>query len=266
VSDLPTTQDIQRVARDVLRELTGTANPPGAERADRSGGGGGDRDDPPSRTLIGQAEVRAVKSRGETVLVVPPGAIVTPLARDVADGVGVELRYGAPGAPARPAGEAADSGPSPLSQGGPLALGSDHGGFPLKQLLKAHLEQRGVHVQDVGTHSKEACDYPDLAAEVARRVALGSASWGILVDGAGIGSCMAANKVPGVLAANCHDERTARNSREHNGANVLCLGSGTLDEAAARRVVDAWLETAFAGGRHGRRVDKIRALERSFVR
>ncbi|MCA8922383.1 MAG: RpiB/LacA/LacB family sugar-phosphate isomerase, partial [Planctomycetes bacterium] len=136
----------------------------------------------------------------------------------------------------------------------------------LKQELKQHLERSGLRVIDVGTHSKDACDYPDLAAAVAKAVALGQAGWGVVVDGAGIGSCMAANKVPGVLAATCHDVRTAKNSREHNGANVLCLGSGTLDLPAALQVLDAWLDTPFGGGRHGRRVDKIKALERSFCK
>jgi ribose 5-phosphate isomerase B len=159
----------------------------------------------------------------------------------------------------------ADAGPAPQA-GGAIAVGADHGGFPLKKALVAHLTARGLKVQDLGTHSDQAVDYPDLAVAVAKAVALGQASWGILVDGAGIGSCMAANKVPGVLAATCHDERTAKNSREHNGANVLCLGSGGLDEAAAKKVVDAWLATPFAGGRHGRRVDKIKAIERSFTK
>ncbi|RMG11481.1 MAG: ribose 5-phosphate isomerase B [Planctomycetota bacterium] len=160
--------------------------------------------------------------------------------------------------------ERAAGGPAPR-EGGRIALGADHGGFALKEAIEAHLRGRGLEVADLGTHSEASCDYPDFAAAVARAVALGEAAWGILVDGAGIGSCMAANKVPGVLAATCHDERTARNAREHNGSNVLCLGAGSLPVPAALRIVDAWLETPFAGGRHGRRVDKIRALERSFV-
>lgn len=247
---LPTQKDIEAVARDVLKEM-GLTDPQAPARE--------------ARALVSEAEVRAARARGEKVLVVAPGALVTPLARDAALDAGIEIRIGgAPGAPA-PAATPGDGGPAP-AEGGVIALGADHGGFPLKQALKAHLEGRGLRVSDLGTHSTEACDYPDLAARVAKAVALGDATWGILVDGAGIGSCMAANKVPGVLAATCHDERTARNSREHNGANVLCLGAGGLDEAAARRVVDAWLATPFAGGRHGKRVAKIRALERSFTR
>ena len=147
-----------------------------------------------------------------------------------------------------------------------FALGADHGGFKLKEALKRHLEARSIRVADMGTNSEESCDYPDFAARVAKSVALGEAQWGVIVDGAGIGSCMAANKVPGVLAATCCDEKAAKNAREHNGANVLCLGSGFLDEAKAKAVVDAFLATGFGGGRHGRRVAKIRALERAFVR
>lgn len=247
---LPTQKDIEAVARDVLREL-GLVDP--AARA---------RDE---KVLVTEADVRAARAKGEKVLVVPPGAIVTPLARDAAFDARIELRERAPGAPPPATSGEPDAGPAP-QDGGAIALAADHGGFALKQALLAHLKGRGLQVIDLGTHSTEAVDYPDFAAKVAKAVALGEAAWGILIDGAGIGSCMAANKVPGVLAATCHDERTARNSREHNGANVLCLGAGGLDEAAARRVVDAWLATPFAGGRHGRRVAKIKALERSFTR
>lgn len=250
---LPSQKDIEAVARDVLREL-GTSDPV-ASRAE-------------GRQLVSEGDVRAARARGEKVMVLPQGAIVTPLAKDAAADAGIELRFGSSsGAAVALAKDAAsDAGPAPQDEGGRIALGSDHGGWALKQALKKHLEGRGLSVVDLGTTSTEAVDYPDFAAKVAKAVALGEASWGILVDGAGIGSCMAANKVPGVLAATCHDERTAKNSREHNGANVLCLGSGGLDEAAARRVVDAWLATGFAGGRHGKRVAKIRAIERSFTR
>ena len=249
---LPSPKDIEAVARDVLKELGVTDPAPPRDR----------------RALITETDVRAARAKGEKVLVVGEGAIITPLARDAANDAGIEIRITSAGSKAATAkdGAAPDAGPAPQDEGGAIALGADHGGFPLKQALKAHLEARKLRVLDQGTTSTEAVDYPDFAAKVARAVALGQASWGIVVDGAGIGSCMAANKVPGVLAATCHDERTAKNSREHNGANVLCLGSGGLDEAAAKRVVDAWLATPFAGGRHGKRVAKIKAIERSFVR
>ena len=219
----------------------------------------------PRKELIDQSAVRQARDRGESLLWVPPGAIVTPLARDVAHDLQVTIRERPPHGDPEPHGEP-DAEPSPLQLGGPLAFGADHGGFDLKQYLAERARALGIEVQDHGTHSKSSVDYPDLAGSVARAVALGEARWGVLVDGAGIGSCMAANKVPGVLAATCHDARTARNSREHNGANVLCLGSGSLDPDAAWAVLEAWLQTGFGGGRHGRRVDKIRALERSFTR
>jgi ribose 5-phosphate isomerase B len=127
--------------------------------------------------------------------------------------------------------------------------------------LKAYLQQQGYQVDDCGTYSTDSVDYPDFAYAVAKKVSAGAAWRGILIDGAGIGSCMAANKVPGVLAAMCYDHDTAVNSREHNGANVLTLGAGMIDEALARQIVMTWLNTVFGGGRHARRVDKILAIE-----
>jgi ribose 5-phosphate isomerase B len=142
-----------------------------------------------------------------------------------------------------------------------ISMGADHGGFDLKEALKAYLQQQGYQVDDCGTYSTDSVDYPDFAYAVAKKVSAGAAWRGILIDGAGIGSCMAANKVPGVLAAMCYDHDTAVNSREHNGANVLTLGAGMIDEALARQIVMTWLNTVFGGGRHARRVDKILAIE-----
>jgi ribose 5-phosphate isomerase B len=124
----------------------------------------------------------------------------------------------------------------------------------------------GHEVVDCGTSGTEAVDYPDFALAVAELVSQGRAWRGILVDGAGIGSCMAANKVPGVRAAMCYDQSTAVNSREHNDANVLTLGAGLIGETLARQIVKTWLETPFGGGRHARRVEKIMETERRFLR
>ena len=267
--ELPGKDEIERAARDVLREVLEGARPAAPPRAGNAGasGGGGPAPARQVRVLVDQSAVRAAKDKGLDHLDVPLGSIVTPLAHDLALDLGVAIRFPVPAAETAPRGEALeDGGPAPRASGLKLAFGADHGGFELKQALVAHARGLGLDVLDLGTHTKDACDYPDLAAAVARAVALGEAGWGVLIDGAGIGSCMAANKVPGVLAATCHDERTARNSREHNGANVLCLGSGSLERAAAIRVVEAWLATPFAGGRHGKRVKKIRALEKSFSR
>ena len=142
-----------------------------------------------------------------------------------------------------------------------IAIGADHGGFAMKGVLIAHLQERGHKVIDCGTHGSEAVDYPDYAAAVARKVSAKEACCGIIVDGAGIGSCMAANKVPGVRAAMCYDHATAVNSREHNHANVLTLGAGLIGDALAKQIVDAWLATDYGEGRHAKRVDKIMAIE-----
>jgi ribose 5-phosphate isomerase B len=147
-----------------------------------------------------------------------------------------------------------------------VAVGADHGGFALKEVLKEYLSNElGYEVEDVGTHSDASCDYPDYALKVARAVASGECAFGIMIDGAGIGSSMAANKVPGVLAACCHDVKTVVNSREHNNANVLTMGSGVVGRGLARQMVRVWLATGFAGGRHERRVRKILDLEKEWT-
>jgi ribose 5-phosphate isomerase B len=141
-----------------------------------------------------------------------------------------------------------------------VALGADHGGFELKEALKPTITQAGYGLIDCGTNSKDSVDYPDFAYAVARLVADGRAWRGIIVDGAGIGSCMAANKVPGIRAALCYDQATAVNSREHNNANVLTLGAGLIGINLAKQIVTTWLANPFGGGRHARRVDKIDAI------
>ena len=144
-----------------------------------------------------------------------------------------------------------------------VAIGSDHGGFALKEILRrAIAEETDWDVHDCGTHSADAVDYPDFAAAVAREVASGRCALGVVVDAAGIGSAMAANKVPGARCAVCHDDATVRNSREHNDANVLSLGARVVHRGTATRMVKLFLSTPFAGGRHERRVQKIMALER----
>jgi len=143
-----------------------------------------------------------------------------------------------------------------------IAVGADHGGFEMKEDIKKLLENEGYQVADCGTYSKDPVDYPDLAFAVAKMVGEGKAWRGIIVDGAGIGSCMAANKVRGVRAALCYDYATAVNSREHNDANVLTLGAGLIGPNLARQIVTTWLKTEFGGGRHAPRVDKIMAIEK----
>lgn len=143
-----------------------------------------------------------------------------------------------------------------------IAIAADHGGYKLKETLKPFLQRQGYQVDDCGTHSEDSVDYPDFAYAVAKKVSQGEAWRGIIIDGAGIGSCMAANKVLGVRASMCYDHATAINSREHNDANVLTLGAKMIDASAAQQIVMTWLDTIFAGGRHAPRVDKIMAIEK----
>lgn len=201
------------------------------------------------RTVI-DAKTLQQLSPGERI-VVPPNALVTPLARDVAHERGIELVTREP----------APTVSSDVTRR--VAIGADHGGYALKEELKDYLQtELGYDVYDVGPSSAESVDYPDYAEAVARQVGRGRCAAGIMIDGVGIGSCMAANKVPGVRASLCYDVSTARNAREHNHANVLTLGGQMIGPLAARQIVQAWLETDYGGGRHARRVGKIMEIER----
>ena len=147
-----------------------------------------------------------------------------------------------------------------------VVLGADHGGFELKASLKAEIESLGFSVTDVGTDSKDAVDYPDFAHAVAQAVASGKAWRGIMIDGAGIGSCIVANKVPGVRAGMAYDVSSATNSREHNDTNVLTLGAGFIGVNLAKQIVKVWLTTDFGGDRHTKRVDKIKSVEKLYLK
>jgi ribose 5-phosphate isomerase B len=142
-----------------------------------------------------------------------------------------------------------------------IALGSDHAGFELKEDLRAYLAGQKIDVLDLGTHSEDSVDYPDLAVKVAEKVARGEVERGLLICGTGIGMSIVANRFAGVRAALCHDLYTARVSREHNNANILALGGRLIGKGLAREILKVWLETEFQGGRHERRLDKIAALE-----
>ena len=179
-------------------------------------------------------------------LPVPRGAVISALARETAQMKSIRFEE---------------------SDGGAVALGSDHGGFAMKEEAKAFLEgELGCRVRDFGVYDENPVDYPDIAHRVAKAVARGICQWGIVVDGAGIGSCMVANKVPGVRAALCYDEATARNSRQHNYANVLTLGGRMICSDTMKIVVRTWMETPFGEARHGRRVDRMMEIERRYSR
>jgi ribose 5-phosphate isomerase B len=144
-----------------------------------------------------------------------------------------------------------------------VAVGSDHGGYKSKELMKSYLSSLGYKIVDVGCFTAESVDYPDFAAAVARKVAGRECERGIMIDGAGIGSSMVCNKVRGIRAALCYDMKTVVNSREHNNANVLTLGGLLHSPDELCRMVKLWLETRFAGGRHWPRINKMMAVERS---
>ena len=169
------------------------------------------------------------------------------------------------GAP-QPGLEAAQPVPSTLSQRKVVAIGADHGGFELKEGLKNDIKSLGFEIQDVGTNSKDAVDYPDFAQAVAELVSAGKAWRGIMIDGAGIGSCIVANKVPGVRAGMGYDISSASNSREHNDTNVLTLGAGLIGVNLAKQIVKTWLTTDFGGGRHAPRVEKIKSVEKKYLK
>jgi len=224
------------------------------------------------RPLITERDVEAIPTGGE--LRFPAKAIVTPRAREVAMERKVSL-FPEPGPSTlrQSSGQAMlRTGPvntlSAASTPGSkvIALGADHGGFAMKETLKGYLQELGYTIKDCGTFSSESVDYPDFAYAVAKLVSEGQAWRGIMIDGAGIGSCMVANKVPGVRASLCYDLSTAVNAREHNDANVLTLGGRLIGEDLARQIVKTWLETEFAGGRHERRVNKIMDVEKRFLR
>lgn len=158
------------------------------------------------------------------------------------------------------------SEPAAAPRAAAVAIAADHGGYALKEQLKPYLIELGYEPIDLGTNSAESVDYPDFAFAVASAVAQGRCEAGIVIDGAGIGSCMVANKVPGVRASLCYDVSSASNAREHNHANVLTLGAGLVGPNLAKQIVKTWLQTAWGEGRHAKRVEKITAIERRFTR
>jgi len=205
----------------------------------------------PTSPLLPESEVRAIVRR----------VVDAALASGSAAPTGIERSTGGEGST-----DTADGPGSAGSAGGvSIAIGGDHGGYRLKEELAVKLAVAGHEVVDCGTDSPDPVDYPDIAHAVARKVADGSCRWGIVVDGAGIGSAMVANKVPGVRAALCYDLSSARNSREHNHANVLTLGAGLVGAGLAWQIVQEWLAVPWGPERHARRVDLITEVEQSYA-
>ena len=239
----PTEAQVRELVRRSLQQLLQGSEPTSGATPPAAAG----------RRPIVDAEAVALVAPG-TTLDVPPGAVITPMAREIALERKVSLATARPLPP--PSGQAERT----------LAIGADHGGYALKEQLRPFLAKLGWQVIDCGTNSTDSVDYPDFAFAVARLVAEGRARWGIVLDGAGIGSCMVANKVPGVRAALCYDLSSAANSREHNHANVLTLGAGFIGANLAQQIVKTWLDTPFGSDRHARRVDKITQIEQRYTK
>ena len=216
-----------------------------------------------AKQVLTERDILQAGQEKKSQLVVPIGMLITPAARDAAKVRKIELRR--EGEAEKKIAPTAPPVPIAPPSSGTIAIGADHGGYALKEQIKIYLRELGYHFQDLGTFSEAPVDYPDVAEAVATEVAHGKSARGILIDGAGIGSAIAANKIPGVRAANCHDLYTARNSREHNNANVLTLGSRNLGIDIVKEIVQVWLATGFGGGRHLKRVEKIIALEQKFL-
>jgi len=259
VADDATRDRVRALVRDVLSKAvpsesgwpapttpakTSSPQPP------TSGAGPSVTRDESAKIVITEDDVRGLE-RG-AVLRIAERARLTPLAADIVNDRGIEIVRRVPRTGSK--------------QSRTVAVGADHGGFPMKEELKTFLAELGHRVHDFGTNSESAVDYPDFAHAVARAVADGTVDVGIVIDGAGVGSAMTANKVPGVRAAACYSVEVARNSREHNDANVLTLGSKTISSAEMREIVKAWLGTELTEDRHRKRVGKIEAIERQYQR
>ena len=259
MADEATRDRVRALVRDVLsktmpaesesapRQATSSA---GSSATLNSSAGGTVTRDESAKLVITEDDVRGLE-RG-AVLRISEGARLTPLAADIVSDRGIEVVRRVPR--------------TGLTQKRTVAIGSDHGGYAMKEELKSFLTGLGHRVNDFGTNSESAVDYPDFAHAVARAVADHSVDVGIVIDGAGVGSAMTANKVPGVRAAACYSVEVARNSREHNGANVLTLGSKTISNDQMREIVRAWLATDLTEERHRKRVGKIEAIERQYQR
>ena len=222
------------------------------------------------RPLITERDVIDAARRGTNVLTIQENSIITAAAKDEAQKRNIRFSIQTLNEKLSSA-----SDQKPISETSSqilhentmtIALGSDHGGFSLKEALKIYLTEQGNQIIDVGTDSDQPCDYPDFAYAVASLVASNKAERGIMIDSVGVASAIVANKVPGVRAVPCYDEFVARSSREHNNANVLTLGSKVVGIEVVKSIVKLWLETPFAGGRHLSRVNKISDVEKRFLK
>lgn len=212
------------------------------------------------KKLITERDILNLIKSGSNVLFVNKGTIITPLAKDKIKELKIELKNEVQQ-------EQNILLPERLNFLGNLkcAIGSDHTGFVIKETIKKFLSEKGYSVYDVGTFSNKSCDYPDFALEVAKKVGTKEVDFGLLFDATGIPSAITANKIPGIRAATCYNEFSAKSSREHNNCNIIVLGAKMLGEELIKSIIDVWLSSSFLGERHQKRLDKITRIEEYFL-
>jgi len=210
------------------------------------------------KKIITEADVVANYKSAGKILSVGKDDIITPLAKDKIKDLGITVIKKTESENIQ-----LSSLPTvlPPAKKNTVVLGGDHTGFAIKTLLAKLLVEKGYNVQDVGTYDESSCDYPDFAYAAAKKIKSGEAEFGILIDATGIPSAITANKIKGIRAATCYNEFSAKSAREHNNANVLVIGAKSLGEETIKSIVETWLSTDFAGGRHQRRLDKITEIE-----
>jgi ribose 5-phosphate isomerase B len=224
-----------------------------------------------SKTILTERDIVNAVKEGKKTLFADGNTVITPSAKDKAKELKLQFtdtkESPDQSRPVKAAESSTAATTSSADVGSKLiVIGSDHGGFQTKEMLKKYLAEIGYRTLDIGTNSEEPCDYPDYAYAVARVVAKGEAWRGIMIDATGVASSIVCNKVPGVRAAACFNEFVAKSSREHNDANVLTLGAKVLGTELIKSIVKVWLETWFGGGRHKKRVDKISDVEKRFAK
>lgn len=223
-----------------------------------------------AKKFLTELDILSAAKAGKKTIVVEKGTALTPSAKDAALRHHIvvseqeELQPQAVPKEEPKTSYSAASIPQTIVGDNLIVIGSDHGGYQTKEVLKKYLAELGFRTLDVGTNSEEACDYPDYAYAVARVVAKGEAWRGIMIEATGVASAIVCNKVPGVRAAACYNEFVAHSSREHNDANVLTLGAKSLGTETIKSIVNVWLKTWFGGGRHKKRIDKISDIEKKF--
>jgi len=209
------------------------------------------------KKLITESEIREIIKGGSNEVLVPHKTIFTPLALDLMKHSGIKIIFN----DATPRTTVSDEIVFKT-----IAIASDHTGFHLKGKIVKELSDSGYHIIDVGTNSDKSCDYPDFAIAAALKVASGECDGAVILDATGIPSSLTANKVPGIRAATCYNEFSARSSREHNNSNIICLGAQSLGATLISEIIKIWLNSVFLGGRHQRRLDKITEIEKKFVK